>query len=370
MLSAPADPQPLTYAPRTKLGHVPELDGLRGCAALAVFVLHLFITVRDVPHQTVPAALRPVLQIADLGSYGVDVFFVLSGFLITSLLLLDRGDPFFFRNFYWKRVLRIQPVYMLHLLAAWFLLPGSHGYVLLALIFLVNFDGLLHIPDVGPAWTLSIEEQFYLLWPQVVRRVSIANIYRTAAGLIAFSLTARLGMALVAGHLATRYTFYRLDGLGPGALLACQWIDERSAPPGIVRLLGLLHTPPPLWAAAAYELWSALYPWRSLPALTLFTTNFLVYRLIRYILLHPRARSTAWLRSAVLIFFGNISYSLYMFHTVLFSLYDRYVGHPSFHPKPFFLRLLVVSAATLLICVLTRRLVELPALKLRRFVLR
>jgi peptidoglycan/LPS O-acetylase OafA/YrhL len=195
---------------KESLRHSKELDGLRGCASLSVLVLHLVITV-TIPLRAVGLSngWRLADQLAGLGSLGVDVFFVLSGFLITSLLLADRGEPAYYRNFYWKRILRIQPVYLLHLIAVWFLLPGSHGYVVLALLFIVNFDDYFRVVDVGPAWTLAIEEQFYLVWPQVVGRLSIRNIYRVGIGVLLFSSCLRSGMLLffeacrVAQHLVS-----------------------------------------------------------------------------------------------------------------------------------------------------------------------
>ena len=356
---------------KRSLGHIPELDGLRGCAALAVYVLHLCSTVRTENVGGEPVAWRPVFQIVGLGSFGVDIFFVLSGFLITSLLLGDRSRPDYFGNFYWKRVLRIQPVYLIHLVTTWFLIPHSHGYVILALLFVVNFDGLLHVPDVGPAWTLSIEEQFYLLWPQVIRRLSIRRIYWVSIALIGSSAGLRLGMSLFFGHFAARYTVYRFDGLAMGALLACQWIeqDERPSPP-IARFLRLFHAPVLLWLSALYEASLILVPTYASLAIALFTTNYLVYRAIRFILYHPGSRRFSWLRSRPLVFFGAISYSLYMFHTTVLFLYDTYVTSPSFALQPFLLRAFLVTLAPVFVCVLTRRYIELPALRLRRYVLR
>lgn len=356
--------------PRVSLGHIPELDGVRGFAALAVFVLHIFITVRDAPNQKIPAVVRPVLQFVDLGSYGVDIFFVLSGFLITCLLLLDRDRPRYYRNFYWKRVLRIQPVYILHLIGTWLLLPGSHGYVFLALIFLVNFAGPFHVQVSGPAWTLSIEEQFYLLWPQIVRRAKVDSIYRITLAMIALSVGLRLIATFVFGHMAYQYTFYRLDGLALGALLALQWIGARPVWPQILPVLKILNGPAILWAAIAYAVWTAVLPGRSTYAISLLVVNVLVYRVISFILLNPRAGSTSWLRSAPMVFLGAISYSLYMFHSIVIYVYDSRIAAPTFQPGPFVLRAFVVSVVTLVLCLASRKFVETPVQKMRRFVLR
>ena len=140
---------------KTKLPHFRELDGLRGLAALGVFVHHFFRVAGEHPLQSWPRFLTWAMAISSYGAHGVDVFFVLSGFLITCLLLIDRGRTDYFHNFYWKRALRILPVYLVHLTLTEVILGHAWGYIFLGLLFLVNFGGRLHV-DPGPAWTLSI----------------------------------------------------------------------------------------------------------------------------------------------------------------------------------------------------------------------
>jgi peptidoglycan/LPS O-acetylase OafA/YrhL len=348
-----------------------ELDGLRGCASLSVLVLHLVITV-TIPLRAVGLSngWRLADQLAGLGSLGVDVFFVLSGFLITSLLLADRGEPAYYRNFYWKRILRIQPVYLLHLIAVWFLLPGSHGYVVLALLFIVNFDDYFRVVDVGPAWTLAIEEQFYLVWPQVIGRLSIRNIYRVSIGVLLFSSCLRSGMLLFLKHAALRNTWYRLDGLAMGALLACQWMGEGEGTTDAIRVfLRVFNSRLLLVAAVAYEV-SFILGFSKSIALIILPTNYLVYRSIGYIMHHPGSKPFGWLASKPLVFCGAISYSMYMFHTILIYLYDTRITPQSLDPGKFFLRAGVVCTATLITCIVVRYAIELPAQHLRKYVLR
>lgn len=143
------------------LGYNPALDGLRGVAILMVMVFHA------TPH-------------ALIGGYiGVDIFFVLSGFLITTLLIreYDRQQSISLRNFYMRRLLRLGPALLLLLLVysgvAWFMLDGEvREYFLvdavITLFYAANWARALdlHPPDyLGHAWSLAIEEQFYLLWP-------------------------------------------------------------------------------------------------------------------------------------------------------------------------------------------------------------
>jgi peptidoglycan/LPS O-acetylase OafA/YrhL len=357
---------------KKSLKHVKELDGMRGCAAAAVFVFHVFNTTAPNPGAAMqPLSWRLILHVATFGAFGVTMFFVLSGFLITSLLLADRESQYFFRNFYWKRVLRIQPVYVVHLIVAWFLIPGSTGYVLLALVFLVNFSTEFHVPDTGPAWTLAIEEQFYLLWPQVIRRLSLANIYRTCMGLIVFTSLLRAGMIVMQrGNL--KDTWYQFDGLAIGALLACEWMTEgEGQTPVVRRFLRVLHSNWCLVVALVYELYALEGNLsHSRAAFVLTTTGYLVYRVIRYILLHPGARTFRWLRSAPLLFLGSISYSMYMYHAFFLYVFDRYLWAGPFSWRLFLWRTLFTVATTLVACIASLYLLERPVQGLRRYVVR
>jgi peptidoglycan/LPS O-acetylase OafA/YrhL len=170
----------LTGSPRTKkstgrrLVHIRELDGLRGIAAIMVFFHHVCFT--SINPDVWGPGVRFIYSLSSQGFAGVDVFFVLSGFLITSLLVEDRSDPAYYQNFYWKRALRILPLYAICLLAVYTFSPNTGGYVLLSALFISNFAHLFNIASDGPFWTLAIEEQFYLLWPTVVRRRSIAQL--------------------------------------------------------------------------------------------------------------------------------------------------------------------------------------------------
>ena len=124
--------------------------------------------------------MEPALYGASLwGWAGVNLFFVLSGFLITSILLESRSKPHYFRNFYGRRALRIWPVYILvlvvcYLNAPWFIGPTILDAIRTApwwayILFLQNLFLLSLPPAIGPTWSLAIEEQYYFLWAPVVR---------------------------------------------------------------------------------------------------------------------------------------------------------------------------------------------------------
>ncbi|HVG26286.1 MAG TPA: acyltransferase, partial [Acidobacteriaceae bacterium] len=155
--------------------HIPALDGVRGLALLGVVASHVF---PGTPQGPVTFAVR---QAFAFGATGVDLFFALSGFLITGILLDSLPDPGFFRKFYARRALRIFPLYygVLAIYALGALLLGmrySHELVSLAL-YLQNtalvappmyaYPGPSALP-LAHFWSLAIEEQFYLVWPLVV----------------------------------------------------------------------------------------------------------------------------------------------------------------------------------------------------------
>ncbi len=204
------------------LRHVPELDGIRGLAALAVFFHHVcFTSVHVNAEPGWPSLIAWLYRMSAYGNRGVDLFFALSGFLITSILLQDRRSSRYYQDFYWKRALRILPLYLVCLLGVLIFLH-QYAYVALSAFFVVNFASVLHVQGFGPFWTLSIEEQFYLLWPTVVRRKTVAQVRGWALGLGVTAIGLRYVFAL-RGHHNYSLTFLHCDGLAFGALLACHF---------------------------------------------------------------------------------------------------------------------------------------------------
>ena len=162
-------PHHLPERPKWLPSYIPELQGLRGLAVLGVVFYHS----------------RPRLEgtavygAAQWGWAGVNLFFVLSGFLITSILLESRKKEHYFRNFYGRRVLRIWPVYLLTLAvcygkADWFVGEPAGVAIRTApwwayILFVQNLFHLTLPPGIGPTWSLAIEEQYYFLWAPLVR---------------------------------------------------------------------------------------------------------------------------------------------------------------------------------------------------------
>jgi len=224
---------------------IAALDGVRGLAILLVLVLHsLWIG----PGFGL-ALDHPYARIAQLGWCGVDVFFVLSGFLITGILVRSKGSRHYFRNFYARRSLRIFPLYYLvvGLLLVMRANPSaSGGDVVAHLLYCQNFlyaAGLEVDPALEVTWSLAIEEQFYLLWPALVWLLSLRGLRALCICVITGAIGLRLYLVWQGIERTHFLTPCRLDTLAAGALLAVSpkpaaWFGWVTAPLGLAGLLG------------------------------------------------------------------------------------------------------------------------------------
>jgi peptidoglycan/LPS O-acetylase OafA/YrhL len=317
--------------------------------------------------------IRTLYHLSIYGSSGVDLFFVLSGFLITSLLIQDRASPVYYRNFYWKRVLRILPLYILCLAGVYLFVRNSHAYVLLAALFIVNFAQVFHVASTGPFWTLAIEEQFYLLWPTVVRRRSVAQLVHWSVGIGLSAVLLRLAAASM-GHHNYDLTFLHCDGLAIGAFVACRYSQRSDQEP-------LAAVIPTRWIAAAFVAGVILFACIFLPygsarefafmaAAHQTGISLLAGSLIAFMIVHAGARYLALFRSRLLTFFGLISYAVYMIHLYVLMAYDHLRGPlPPGDLTAYTFRFVTVLGISVLLSLLTYYLVERPALSLRKYVL-
>lgn len=204
-------------------GHVPVLDGVRG---LAIFLLlmHQFVLRSQVTSKPV----RIFEDLLQIGWIGVQLFFVLSGFLITGILLDTKEREGYFRAFYVRRVLRIFPLYYLFLITVSIVLP--HLFAVPAIlrveprqmgvywVYLSNwFPGGPNV--LGHCWSLAVEEQFYIVWPLVVRVTGARSLLRGCLALAAGSLALRIGLWLEGADPEFIYenTLTRMDALVLGA---------------------------------------------------------------------------------------------------------------------------------------------------------
>lgn len=209
-------------SPSRAPAHLPALDGLRGIAALMIVWFHCW--------QALPREIGGDLwhRTAVFGQTGVDLFFVLSGFLITRILIAQRDHPRYFRDFYGRRALRIFPLYF-GTLAALFLLAPQLGLAERVSVsnqawywlYAQNIAMTFGVPTHGPAhfWSLAVEEHFYLVWPLIVFVVEPSRLRRAALVIIGSAFLCRVGL-LWSGHEVFYFTLTRMDALALGALLA------------------------------------------------------------------------------------------------------------------------------------------------------
>lgn len=286
-----------------------ELDGIRGAAILLVLVVHCCWN---------PELKEPLSSIVHLGWTGVDLFFVLSGYLITSTLLKTKTETTYFRAFYTNRLLRIFPLYYAFLLVATFVVSAPlwqwSGYWL----YLGNFlNATGHaLPSFGHFWSLAIEEQFYLIWPLVVYMVPLRRLTWLCVGAVIVMAVVRYGV--VHFHLPSREFVYtltplRCDGLLLGALVAC--LQDRGI---LVRFSPALR-----WTAGVglallcYGVFRDHGTWYVDPPIERFGylgVDVLFASLIAAVLVWQHSSWFKVTRTPLLVFFGKYSYAIYIFH--------------------------------------------------------
>jgi peptidoglycan/LPS O-acetylase OafA/YrhL len=310
-------------APTVARGHVPELDGLRGIAIFLVLIHHFWPKHgRLAEYGALPA----------MGWIGVDLFFVISGFLITGILLDTREDPGYYRNFYARRALRILPLYYLFVCGVFVVYPlsFSHDFDLTAfrqetrspfwyLCYVSNFPTAITGEQpfwmLHPLWSLAIEEQFYILFPLLVAALRPRQLAIVLVSLLVLAPLFRLASYVYRPgnwYLPFEATPARVDVLAWGCLLALdlrrgnRWLTPRIAGAvlavamllllGTAALTGLPHEGyfAQVWSYSVVALaWAALVLWTVL----------------------QRGRApTAGLRLRPVRHLGKICYGLYLLH--------------------------------------------------------
>ena len=338
--AAPASLPP----PTLHLHHLPSLDGLRGLAVLLV-LLHNFDVLELVGPRTLGAVL--VKEFFYVGWIGVQLFFVLSGYLITRGLLQTQGQPGYFKHFFLKRVLRIFPLYYASLLLFLVILPAT-GLIperpmlhspLWIWTYLSNWTTPFE-PTGGPMphfWSLAVEEQFYLLWPLLLWKLRLRQVWWLSLALTALSPLLRLLMLTQGGagtldEAVYEFTFCRMDALTAGAALAV-WDQGRGVHgrtrwrAGHLGALGLVLLLLTAWASHGFRRIGATPQVVGYSLLALTFTVWTGWAVLTDQARQRGGRVSRWsavLRWRVLRVFGQYSYAIYVFHKPLHDL----VGEP------------------------------------------
>ena len=282
-----------------------SLDGVRGVAVLLVLLYH---------HHYLNS-----------GWIGVDLFFVLSGYLITSILRRTRKDEFFWRGFWVKRFTRILPPFVFLLVATALLRFDLSWRQSVAYFF--SFGDVLaytrpNFEPLRPLWSLAIEEHFYMLWPFAVRLLPRRSLLFILLALIAFEPLVRAIASVFTLDWQFVYflTPFRLDGLALGSLLAL--LLESSTAEGVLRK----------WSSWATLLFAAFWfcfrialgdgftrdnPTVIYNSVCYSLVSLLAASLIAYLVTHPLSMIAEGLTWKPLVFTGVISYGLYLYQVVL-----------------------------------------------------
>ena len=336
---------------------LPQLDGIRGVAILLVML-----------HNE--SGIYPSLHLQNIfanGWMGVDLFFVLSGFLITGILLDSKDSGSYFRNFYARRCLRIWPLYYSLIVLMFVIVPAIHAsfarmvfekaspwwsYPLFLQNLLVAYPTNAAGP-LGVTWSLAVEEQFYLVWPLVVRACSQNQLRRLAVAVICISPALRL---LMISHQVDTYsnTFSRLDGLMAGALIAIVIRSANFVPSRFVKAAWiLLFTALP----AAFVLEAIRARW------IVFSFSALASACLVFLALYSGQQ---WLQGALrnrfIVYTGQISYGLYLLHKLPFDFAKAF----PINSNPLLMAVLLFASCYAL-AALSWSLLEMPFLRLKKF---
>jgi peptidoglycan/LPS O-acetylase OafA/YrhL len=348
--------------------YLPELDALRFLAFLTVFVRHSFA---DSPgfylERGVPAGLADLCAAVVLASgFGVDLFFLLSSFLITSLLLREqkRTGRIDVPWFYLRRLLRIWPLYFCFVGIVGFLLPrffasipGPTGPESIGLLtfthnWVVAFADHVSLSPTMILWSVSLEEQFYLVWPLLLLVAGVQALRPIAISMIVFSIVAKVCLAALGWNYPYLgfATLLQLEPIAAGALLALArdqipafTAGRRAAMLGtgvVIPIVCMLVAPGLVWRNAI-----------AIPLVTVACS------LVFLAVLGARSRL---LTSGPLLYLGKISYGLYVFHVLLIQL-----SLNKSMPRIPFGRSIFAFGLTVALAALSYRFLERPFLRLK-----
>jgi peptidoglycan/LPS O-acetylase OafA/YrhL len=337
---------------------IPELDGLRGIAILLVMIFHL-------TPVTIPLFAAYFVQ---AGWIGVDLFFVLSGYLITGILLDSAGTRGYYRNFILRRTLRIFPLYYASLaLFSWREILYAHSWWYAA--YLGNFPVWLQnkwpAGVLSPLWSLQVEEQYYLTFPLLVALVSRKTLTRVLIGAVIAAPLLRIAMVLAApSNIAGTYVLMpcRMDTLALGGLIA---IAQRESAFQL-RARWIAWVTALAGAAVVFICWKYTpVPWTTQMRTVGFSANAFLFAGLLVLMIHQKRRFLlALCRTRALVFVGAISYGIYLLHAAL-ARYIRDFLKSGGHIGGGWIEAFLCLAATIPAAWISWRFFESPIMRLR-----
>jgi peptidoglycan/LPS O-acetylase OafA/YrhL len=341
---------------------IPALDGLRAIAILSVMACHLFGY--SMLNKQWPFLPRIIAAITAPGWLGVDLFFVLSGFLISSILLSKRFSADYYRPFYVRRFWRIVPLYFVILTIVTALFHGRLVFYLACLLFGANLCPLLGVVAPPPAtvfWSLAVEEHFYALWPIAVRRLGQRALPAIAGSIFIVEPILRYVCAR-RGIETYQYSWFRFDGLAIGALLA---IYLNSGRRDVAVSRALILSGALLFLCGCLFLVLAGGMKEPSPFATLRPSiSQIGFATVMLAALEFPGGWSAFLGTRPLRITADLSYCLYLIHQTIAALYDRVFSHDDF--SGVLTRAGAVLVASYAIAWLSFRYFESPLLALSR----
>jgi peptidoglycan/LPS O-acetylase OafA/YrhL len=310
------------------------LNGLRFFAAIAVVITHIELIKYQSGYSNI---WKDNMLVFELGSLGVIFFFVLSGFLITYLLMQEKAvkQTVAVKKFYIRRILRIWPMYYLVVLLGFLVLPNIHfidnpylskfldsNFIpnfTLYLLFLPNlaFAIFAAVPHIGQTWSIGVEEQFYVLWPLIVKHSK--NVLKALLMVIGILITMKIivlilckqfpdsaSLKIIKPFLAmTKMESMAIGGIGAYYLFKgnekIKWLMNNGLMiSSVIVIVGLVYFTPPVIQDAIYLVYSVLF-------------------LVIILNVSSNPKSILKLENRMFKMLGNISYGIYMYHLIVIA---------------------------------------------------
>jgi len=375
-----ANPTSASAKPRESLKHIDSLDGIRGVAISMVLIFHLLWS----NSQTGSAVMDFIVRLRGAGWAGVDLFFSLSGFLITGILFDTLHTGHYFKNFYGRRFLRIFPVYYGVLLVLYLIFHPIHfnqcrqflllaGYLQNTPLWWHGLQTAVALPT-DHLWSLSVEEQFYLVWPVLIFFIRDRKKLLWTAAILA--LMAPVTRILLLAHGASFTATYKLTICRTDSLLAGAWLALIVR--GKLRDTVLRYAGPTFGLAmllCGIIAWkSGNFDWENNWAINAFGYSILAIASTSLIAmaLRPHSITARMMRAKALRFLGKYSYGIYVYHEMVSILVvwlardflQHHIHSKSLYHIAFMACVLLI---TIPLAMLSFHFYEQPFLKLKRY---
>ncbi len=370
--------------------HIPVLDGIRAYAVLLVCLVHFFQVDEASLYNSHEYLGIILFKLSQIGLKGVELFFLLSGFLITGILVESKKSKKYFRSFYARRFIRIFPLYYFVLAISFLVLPhlrdidDAGKYVIDNQFWLWTYtsnlsqllgfsvggwDASLTLPSFGHFWSLSVEEHFYIFWPFIIYYVREVHLKKAMWFIVAVSFLSVIGNFIYPDYWPVLgWSTIKCSGiLSLGGLLALEYRYEKKwnqismvAKKLIlpIFLLFILSN----FVPRRYDI---------LHVITYFT-SIMAFLLLLIVALNNNIVTDNLFKRQWLFFIGKISYGIYVYHGLLRPYFKKYIYHDLLHQIDngiiaSILYTIMATSISILIAWVSWEFIEKPILKLKTY---